>query len=186
VPFRGVFVRHDPLASMPATPCYFAWGCFRYFSWEREPRRPCGWEAWQPWLRNGLPRRRCDAGDPSRIRTCNPRSRNPLLYPVELWDRNLRTLWLHSTANMKNPLPGQAPTEPFLPMPRQSLTGGPLHRSHRHRRATAGRQPKPKGLYDKCRMRLHCILAPAPRVRHGFRAFLFRTRLLSVSQGAPS
>src|ERR1700682_4117306 len=27
-------------ASMPATPpCYFAWGCFRYFSWEREPRR---------------------------------------------------------------------------------------------------------------------------------------------------
>ena len=26
-------------------------------------------------------------GDPSRIRTCNPRSRNPLLYPVELWDR---------------------------------------------------------------------------------------------------
>src|SRR6267142_84031 len=29
-------------ASMPATPCYFAWGCFRYFSWEREPRRPCG------------------------------------------------------------------------------------------------------------------------------------------------
>jgi hypothetical protein len=27
------------------------------------------------------------SGDPSRIRTCNPRSRNPLLYPVELWDR---------------------------------------------------------------------------------------------------
>ena len=27
-------------------------------------------------------------GDPSRIRTCNPRSRNPLLYPVELWDRS--------------------------------------------------------------------------------------------------
>ena len=26
-------------------------------------------------------------GAPSRIRTCNPRSRNPLLYPVELWDR---------------------------------------------------------------------------------------------------
>ena len=21
--------------------CYFAWGCFRYFSWEREPLRPC-------------------------------------------------------------------------------------------------------------------------------------------------
>jgi hypothetical protein len=29
-------------------------------------------------------------GDPSRTRTCNPRSRNPLLYPVELWDRLLR------------------------------------------------------------------------------------------------
>ena len=25
---------------MLATTCYFAWGCFRYFSWEREPRRP--------------------------------------------------------------------------------------------------------------------------------------------------
>src|SRR5882757_3206071 len=30
------------------------------------------------------------SGDPSRIRTCNPRCRNPLLYPVELWDRLLR------------------------------------------------------------------------------------------------
>jgi len=29
-------------AIMPATPCYFAWGCFRYFSRERAPRRPCG------------------------------------------------------------------------------------------------------------------------------------------------
>lgn len=39
------------------------------------------------------------SGDPSRIRTCNPRSRNPLLYPVELWDR-----WrLYTIANMKNP-----------------------------------------------------------------------------------
>jgi hypothetical protein len=25
-------------ASMPA--CYFAWGCFRYFGWAPEPRRP--------------------------------------------------------------------------------------------------------------------------------------------------
>ena len=31
--------------------------------------------------------RKKGGGDPSRIRTCNPRSRNPLLYPVELWDR---------------------------------------------------------------------------------------------------
>src|SRR6266480_5970388 len=27
---------------MPATTCYFAWGCFPYFSWEREPPRPYG------------------------------------------------------------------------------------------------------------------------------------------------
>jgi hypothetical protein len=53
-------------------------------------------------------------GDPSRIRTCNPRSRNPLLYPVELWDRRA----LHSIANMKNPLPGQARSEPFSPIKR--------------------------------------------------------------------
>ena len=25
-------------ASMPATTGYFAWGCFRYFGWERELR----------------------------------------------------------------------------------------------------------------------------------------------------
>jgi hypothetical protein len=44
-------------------------------------------------------------GDPSRIRTCNPRSRNPLLYPVELWDR-----WrLYTIANMKNPQLRQTP-----------------------------------------------------------------------------
>ena len=40
---------------------------------------------------------RClETGDPSRIRTCNPRSRNPLLYPVELWDRPV--LLLNQTA----------------------------------------------------------------------------------------
>jgi hypothetical protein len=60
-------------------------------------------------------------GDPSRTRTCNPRSRNPLLYPVELWDRCHAIClgaahWpggqagepnrgsVHSTVNMKNPL----------------------------------------------------------------------------------
>ena len=55
-------------------------------------------------------------GDPSRIRTCNPRSRNPLLYPVELWDRCRR----YSIANMKNPLPRQARSEPFCAIQRQS------------------------------------------------------------------
>src|SRR5205085_8989841 len=65
-------------------------------------------------------------GDPSRIRTCNPRSRNPLLYPVELWDRPGGTrpgyplcigfpyLALDSTANMKNPLPRQDGRTDFL------------------------------------------------------------------------
>src|SRR4030088_3213281 len=55
-------------------------------------------------------------GDPSRIRTCNPRSRNPLLYPVELWDR----CRLHSIASMKNPLCRQARSEPFSVTERQS------------------------------------------------------------------
>jgi hypothetical protein len=27
---------------MPTTICYFAWGCFPYFSWKREPPRRCG------------------------------------------------------------------------------------------------------------------------------------------------
>src|SRR6266436_7028091 len=58
-------------------------------------------------------------GDPSRIRTCNPRSRNPLLYPVELWDRRGQ----FSTANMKNPLPRQARSEPLPGPARQSRAG---------------------------------------------------------------
>jgi hypothetical protein len=59
-------------------------------------------------------------GDPSRIRTCNPRSRNPLLYPVELWDRRA----LHTIANMKNPLPGQACSQPFSPTERPTPWAG--------------------------------------------------------------
>ena len=43
-------------------------------------------------------------GDPGRIRTCNPQSRNLMLYPVELRDRRS----LISTGNMKNPLRSQA------------------------------------------------------------------------------
>ena len=39
-------------ASMPATPCYFAWGCFRYFSLGRAPR-PANEKS--PALRRGLP-----------------------------------------------------------------------------------------------------------------------------------
>src|ERR1700754_3267816 len=56
-----------------------------------------------------------DRGDPSRTRTCNPRSRNPLLYPVELWDR-LADLshHLHSTLNIKIPLFGERVRTIFL------------------------------------------------------------------------
>ena len=76
-------------------------------------------------------------GDPSRIRTCNPRSRNPLLYPVELWDRPGGTrpgyppcigfpyLALSSTANMKNPLPRQDGRTDFLNFATKA-DGGPL------------------------------------------------------------
>jgi hypothetical protein len=71
---------------------------------------------WDTELQTGW-RRPVGSGDPSRIRTCNPRSRNPLLYPVELWDR----CCIHSTANMKNPLLRQARSEPFLATKRQSL-----------------------------------------------------------------
>src|SRR3982074_2093449 len=35
-------------------------------------------------------------------------------------------LGLHSIANMKNPLSGQAPSEPFLAIRRQSSSGGPF------------------------------------------------------------
>ena len=80
-------------------------------------------------------------GDPSRIRTCNPRSRNPLLYPVELWDRNLRTLGVYNIANMKNPLSGQAPSEPFSVSRRQSIGGGRLPTVRPQRNAAAGWLP---------------------------------------------
>ena len=71
------------------------------------------------------------SGDPSRIRTCNPRSRNPLLYPVELWDRlggvppSLFVLGLSSTAIMKNPLPRQGRRTDFLTFATKP-DGGPL------------------------------------------------------------
>ena len=56
-------------------------------------------------------------GDPSRTRTCNPRSRNPLLCPVELWDRfclDRDGLCLHTIANMKIPLSCQDERTIFL------------------------------------------------------------------------
>jgi hypothetical protein len=36
-----MFSRDRPEHPCQRPSCYFAWGCFRYFGWEREPRRPC-------------------------------------------------------------------------------------------------------------------------------------------------
>src|SRR5712671_3062221 len=108
-------------------------------------------------------------GDPSRIRTCNPRSRNPLLYPVELWDRNFRKPGLHSIANMKNPLSGQAPSEPFLAIRRQSFSGGPLPSARPSRNAPPPWLPAQQALRPsswQCRIQLfrYSVFAPTPRV----------------------
>jgi len=40
---------------------------------------------------------------------------------------------------MKNPLSGQAPSEPFLVIRRQSLSGGPLRSARPYRNAAAAR-----------------------------------------------
>ena len=76
------------------------------------------------------------AGDPGRIRTCSPQSRNLMLYPVELRDRLGRDLVggmpvrpnasrrLHSTANMKNPLSRQDRRTDFLNLATKA-DGGP-------------------------------------------------------------
>jgi hypothetical protein len=123
-------------------------------------------------------------GDPSRIRTCNPRSRNPLLYPVELWDRCLSALGLHSTANMKNPPSGQALSEPF------SASGRPIETVDRcvcpparHSRAAAGCLTTSRGSLGH--MRLFRYLLRRPTSPSPFHARLIATRL-SASQGAPS
>jgi hypothetical protein len=104
-----------------------------------------------------------ESGDPSRIRTCNPRSRNPLLYPVELWDR----CRLHSTANMKNPLRRQARSEPFCASRRLSLRGWTVAFGPRPSQccATAGFRPgrgsrrRTKG---SLRQMLHATFSPPP------------------------
>src|SRR6267154_2847194 len=122
-------------------------------------------------------------GDPSRIRTCNPRSRNPLLYPVELWDRNFSKLGLHSIANMKNPLSGQAPSEPFLAIRRQSLIGGPLPSARPSRNAPPPWLPAQQALRPSSLAMSHTTFS-LPRFRSNvtspspFRAFLFETRAL--------
>ena len=77
-----------------------------------------------------------EGGDPSRIRTCNPRSRNPLLYPVELWDRpggsrpRYPPFSLSSTANMKNPASRQGRRTDFFKF--ATKADGGLSRMVRH------------------------------------------------------
>jgi hypothetical protein len=133
--------------------------------------------------------RQNEAGDPSRIRTCNPRSRNPLLYPVELWDR-----WRpYNIANMKNPLPGQARSEPFSASRRLSPGGWTVAFGRRPTQgcATAGFRPgRALASTDKGSLRhvlhatfsLPCFPAMSPSP---FSALLFDTRR-SSAQGAPS
>ena len=131
------------------------------------------------------------AGDPSRIRTCNPRSRNPLLYPVELWDRRFTALvasaGLHSIANMKNPLPGQARFEPFL------VVGRPIGTVDRCVCPPSGQCCAAAGCRvmsrASLRQMLHATLSLNPCAAISpspFRAFLIETRRSSASQGAPS
>ena len=77
--FAGVRSEHRPR-------CYFAWGCFRYFSWERERRSALrlGSVACRAVARGGSPpspkrasarqpslASRAKAGGPGRTRTCN-------------------------------------------------------------------------------------------------------------------
>jgi hypothetical protein len=122
-------------------------------------------------------------GDPSRIRTCNPRSRNPLLYPVELWDR----CRLHSIANMKNPRSRQVRSEPFLGDQRPSRAVGRCFRSAFTARLRRGPPAAlPKGLSRPCRMRLFRKSFAWPRVRHLFAPFCANRGETSASPGAPS
>src|SRR6266478_7641952 len=109
-------------------PCYFAWGCFRYFSWEREPRRPCGclsrddlkgglpgrssraarpafarWAlAWQPSLRNG-----CPAGQTANWR--------------KGWDSNPRYPCRHAGFQDRCLKPLGHPSKPMIPRAKKQL-----------------------------------------------------------------
>ena len=85
----------------------------------------------------------------------------------------------HSTANMKNPLPGQArfrTTFPHLRDARQSKAAVPL-RSVRPQR-NAAPQPaagcRPEARFGQCCMRLFRRPIPRPSVRHLFAHFCFR------------
>jgi hypothetical protein len=141
-------------------------------------------------VRPATPETKDANGDPSRIRTCNPRSRNPLLYPVELWDRCRP----YNIANMKNPLLRQARSEPFSLSRRQTpkrWTVAFVRPATQCCAAGASRRGKGFGLYDSfwaLRQMSHATLSqlcsaatsPSP-----FQALLFDTRR-SSAQGVPS
>jgi hypothetical protein len=125
-------------------------------------------------------------GDPSRIRTCNPQSRNLVLYPVELWDRSFTAGGRHSTANMKNPLSGQALLRTLLRFRATYRNGGPLRLSAlkamwRHHRLPDDVQ----GLASSYVVRNSFAISFGGHEAVTF-AFPIETRRLSASQGAPS
>src|SRR5882672_7918558 len=70
----------------------------------------------------------------------------------------LASLGIHSIANMKNPLPGQARSEPFLVAKRQSQALGRCVRSARNAMLSRSRLRAPaKGSLWQCRMRVFRI-----------------------------
>ena len=130
-------------------------------------------------------------GDPSRIRTCNPRSRNPLLYPVELWDRRFAArgmpVGLDSIANMKNPLPGQARSEPFSEPKRRTLAVDRcVQAAVNAMLRRIGLPLPPKGSLRQMLYATFSHPCSAAISRSPFRASLYVTRTSSAAQGAPS
>jgi hypothetical protein len=68
----------------------------------------------------------------------------------------VRPLGLHSIANMKNPLSGQAPSEPFSVWRDKACAVGRRLRYARNATPRHHRPPARQGLFDECRMRLFC------------------------------
>src|ERR1700716_148028 len=95
-------------------------------------------------------------------------------------------LGIHSTANMKNPLPGKACSEPFWVTKRQSEAVDHCVRSARNamlrRSPAAGGAQGPVLAMSYATFSLPCSDDTSPSL---FRAFLLDTRRLSA-QGAPS
>jgi hypothetical protein len=130
-------------ASVPATACYFAWGCFRYFSWE-------------PWLRGG------------EISCLKPHT---LARPARGVQRLLRLAGLESAivgksgANARQRKDGGVATVLDRYLPQAVTTGIPPPGSRRRSRASCGRQTS---FHGSCRRRYGCAgrrVRPVPH--HG-------------------